>query len=337
MILVTGSSGIVGTRLVFDLLNKGENVRALKRPTTDLDFVLRVFEFYDPERGRSLFDRIQWVEGDVLDYQSMEEAMIGAHTVYHAAALVSYSPKDQSRLLAINGDGTANAVNAAVTAGVGRFCHISSVAALGSTANGAPVDEITPRKTTDRRSTYGASKFLAEREVWRAAAEESLSVVIVNPSIVLGPAKPDQSSGMLFSMLRKGIAFYPRGTTGIVDVRDVAWMAIELTERGVEGERFILNSENLSQRQLLNLAAEVFGNTKPRFQAGPSALELAWRSAALAARFSHSSPKITKETARSASRHNRYDTSKVRETLETGFIPVVDALRFYRPFLLGEE
>ncbi len=327
----------MGTRLVFDLLNKGENVRALKRPTGDTAFVRRVFEFYDPARGLSLFDRIGWVEGDVLDYHSLEEAMRGVHTVYHTAALVSYSPKDQSRLLSINGEGTANAVNAAVSADVDRFCHISSVAALGTTANGTPVDEVTPRKTTDRRSTYGASKFLAEREVWRAAAEENLSVVIVNPSIILGPARPNQSSGMLFSMLRKGIAFYPSGTTGIVDVRDVARMAIELTELGVEGERYILNSENLSQHQLLDFAAEVFENHKPRFATGPMALEIAWRAAAFAAKLSATSPKITKETARSASRHNRYDASKVRETLATGFIPVLDILRFYRPFLLGEK
>lgn len=332
MILVTGSTGIVGTRLTFDLLNKGEKVRAMKRPDSDTEFVRRVFRFYDAERGEELLDHIEWVDGDILDLDSLEEAMRGVHTVYHTAALVSYAGSDRQKLAIINGDGTANVVNQAVASDVERFCHVSSVAALGSTDDGSPIDESTPRNTMDARSFYGITKYIAEREVWRASAESALSMVIVNPSIILGPARSDQSSGMLFSTLRKGLAYYPPGCTGIVDVRDVSRMAIELAESDVRSERFLLNSENITYRKLLELSAEVFGHAKPKIRVGFGALEAAWVASGIVSAISGNRAKITRETARSATRNTRYNSEKVRETLNTGFITVEECLKYFAPF-----
>lgn len=331
MILVTGSTGIVGSRLVFDLLADGHKVRAMKRGSSDLEFVRKIFKFYDADKGDALFAAIEWVEGDLLDIQSLELAMEGVSQIYHAAALVSYAAKDAEKLLALNADGTANVVNCAVDAGVMKLCHISSVAALGKAKSGLPTNEKTTWKRSTNNSVYGLSKYLAEREVWRGTAE-GLPAVIVNPSIIIGPAKSDQSSGMLMDMLRKGIKYYPPGSAGYVDVRDVSRMSIALMKSSLENERYLLNSESIPYLDLLNSAAEVYNNPPPSIAVKPWMLEVAWRMAAVGATFTRTSPRITKETARSASQRVHYDSTKVQKALDTGFIPVHQSLAFFRSF-----
>lgn len=331
MILVTGSTGIVGSRLVFDLLKAGHKVRAMKRGSSDLEFVRKIFRYYDSEKGDALFSAIEWVEGDLLDIQSLESAVEGVSQIFHAAALVSYAAKDAEKLLALNSDGTANVVNCAIDAGVKKLCHISSVAALGKAKNGQPTNEKTTWKRSTNNSVYGLSKYLAEREVWRGTAE-GLPAVIVNPSIIIGPAKADQSSGMLMSMLRKGIRYFPPGSAGYVDVRDVSKMSIALMESEIENERYLLNSESIPFRTLLNNAAEVYKNQPPLVAVKPWMLEVAWRLAAVGAAFTRKTPRITKETARSASQTVDYDNRKIKEALGTDFIPVTQALAFFRNF-----
>ncbi len=330
MILVTGSTGIVGTRLMYDLLKRGDAVRGMRRAGSDLAFVRRVFKFYDPLDGERLFAKIEWTEGDVLDIDSLEGALNGVHEVYHAAALVSYSPSDRERLLSINKEGTANVVNVALEAGVSKICHLSSVAAIGKPEHG-PANEETVWRRSKQRSLYGLSKYLAEGEVWRGAAE-GLPCVIVNPSVILGPSKPDQSSGMLMALFRKGPAYYPIGTAGFVDVRDVSDICIQLMGSDVQGERFILNAAQLPFRQMLNEAAEVYGNRPPGFAVQPWMLELVWPMAALASLISGKPPRITRETARNASNDLAYDTSKIEKFRREKFITPIESMAYFKAF-----
>jgi len=330
MVLVTGSTGIVGTRLVFDLLKKGKRVRALKRSGSDTEFVHRVFRFYDPEHGGSLFGKIEWADADLPDVGALADALVDVEEVYHAAALVSYLPGDAERLMKINTAVTTDMVNLSADAGVKKFCHISSVAAVGQSLKGL-ADENTSRKKGTQRSVYGLSKYLAEREVWRGAAE-GMPCIIVNPSIILGPSKPDQSSGMIMDLFRKGSAFTPPGTAGYVDVRDVSGAAIELMESELYDERYILNSENVSFRDMLTWSAEVFGHRPPQYTLQPWMLELAWPVASLARFISGKGPKLTKETARNAARTLGYKNDKVKSATGREFIPVRESLHYLEGF-----
>ncbi len=331
MILVTGSTGIVGTRLVFDMLRKGKTVRAMRRDGSDLEFMRTVFRFYDPDQGDSLFEKLEWVQGDLTDIFSLEEAMKGVQTVYHAAALVSYAAGDAKKLIELNGEGTANVVNAALDAGINKFCHISSVAALGRPANGSPATEKNWWKKSTNGSVYGLSKYMAEREVWRGASE-GLPTVIVNPAIVLGPAKSDQSSGMLMALLRKGVPYFPKGSAGYVDVRDVSAMAIDLMDSEISNERFILCSETESFRNMLNMSAAIYGNKKPTFAIHPWMLSIVWRLAWFGLLISGAQPRITKETARSSSLESRYENEKIKAALGRDFIKTQVSLEYYSGF-----
>ncbi len=129
MNLVTGATGIVGLRIVYDLLKGNKKVRALKRASSDMAFAERVLRFYGAQDVD--LNNIDWFEGDLLDIFSLEKGLENVKTVYHCAALVSYNPKDEKKLFQMNEGGTKNLVNACLTSGVENICHISSVAALG--------------------------------------------------------------------------------------------------------------------------------------------------------------------------------------------------------------
>ncbi|MCZ4407958.1 NAD-dependent epimerase/dehydratase family protein [Cryomorphaceae bacterium 1068] len=326
MNLVTGATGIVGIRIVYDLLKRNEKVRALKRSSSDMAFAEKVLRFYGALDDD--LDNINWVEGDLLDIFSLETALEGVKTVYHCAALVSYNPKDEKTLFQMNEGGTKNLVNICLTLGVEKICHISSVAALGVEKEG-PTTEESHWQRDENRSVYGLTKFLAEREVWRAGAE-GLKVVAMNPSIILGPSKADQSSGMLMSMLRKGSKYYPSGGVGLVDVRDVSLACITAVQEAKFGERYLLNSENLSFQDLLIKAAQSFGNEEPKTKLPDFFLDMAWRFGLIARLFGIKS--ISKETAQSAQRHSNYGNSKAKNELDLAFIPVGKSLEWIKAF-----
>ena len=329
MNLVTGATGIVGIRLVYDLIKKGEKVRAVRRAGSDMDFVWKVLNFYGINENQ--FRAIAWVEADLSDIYSLDEALAGVETVYHAAALVSYQQKDASKLLRINSEGTANLVNACLSQGVKNLCHISSVSALGVEKNGL-TSEQTEWKRNQNRSVYGLSKYLAEQEVWRGGAE-GMNVAVMSPSVVLGPSKPDQSSGMLIELISKGVRYYPSGGIGVVDVRDVSDACLSTMDKGLFGEKFLLNAENLSYREFLRKAARTFEYPPPEKKLPDWTLELGWRVASLLRHMGSDKMKVTKETARSAKRKLAYDNSKAEKILGKNFITCEASLRHVKSFL----
>jgi nucleoside-diphosphate-sugar epimerase len=290
-----------------------------------------VFKFYDSARGENLFRKIEWVQADVLDIYQLERALEGVESIYHTAALVSYQKKDRKKLIETNVKGTANLVNLAIDSNITSFCHISSIAALGMPNESGIIDEESKWNRNRIKSNYALSKYLAEREVWRGCGE-GLNTVIVNPSIILGPAKADQSSGSLMHLLKKGISYYPEGQTGYVDVRDVSKLSLALVERKLFGERYVLNAENLSFQSILELAAGIFNNEIPKIKVGRMALEAARIADSAKSFLSGKAPKITSETIKSAMRKSSFSSEKIRSELDWEFIPVEESLKYYSTF-----
>src|SRR6266496_838675 len=116
VVFVTGASGLVGAHLVQALVQKGEHVKALYRKT--------IPQYKD-------VDKVNWIQGDILDISFLEEEIVNVKRVYHCAAIVSYNPKQKKSLLKTNIEGTANIVNACLNAGVEKLVYVSSVSALG--------------------------------------------------------------------------------------------------------------------------------------------------------------------------------------------------------------
>ena len=321
MIAVTGGTGMVGAHLLFELLKKGEKVRALKREHSSLKEVKRLFERKNGE-GRRMFSEIEWVEGDLLDLPSLERLFEDVDEVYHTAALVSFEGGDKNRLLENNIEGTANVVNLLLDKKGVKLCHVSSIAALGRMSDVHKlIDENTHFSTSLSPSVYSVSKYESEREVWRGI-EEGLDACIVNPSVILGPGNWEKGSAKLFKTVFDGLKFYTAGMNGFVGVDDLVEVMLRLMKEHVMGERFIVSAENVSYRQLFEWMAESLGVSPPRWKAGPILSGMAWRALQLRQHLTGKRSSITKETAKTAQQIYRYNHSKLKNKLDFTFTPI---------------
>ncbi len=310
-ILVTGSAGLLGTVLIKQLLANGKKIRAIYNKTalTGLDH-----------------DHLEQMQCDILDVVALEDAMQGISHVYHCAGLVSFAPRKRYQLFKINVEGTANVVNAALSAGVKKLVHVSSVAALGRIRENEPINENMQWTPSTSNSTYGHSKFLGEMEVWRGIAE-GLEAVIVNPTVILGAGNWNDGSTGIFKSVYNEFPWYADGTTGFADVRDVCRAMILLMESPVSSERFIISAENASYSDVFFQIADAFGKKRPSRKVTAFMAGLVWRIESIKSKFSGHDPLLTKETAATAMAKVNFDNSKLKKFLP-GFeyIPLKDTI-----------
>lgn len=325
MILLTGATGLVGSHLAFNLIHSGQKVRAIKRSCSNPNITKRIFNYYSKEADQ-LFNQIEWVEGDITDICSLQDAMQGIEKIYHCAALVSFQAGDKELLTKINVEGTANVVNAALEGNIQKLCYVSSVAALGKAKQNEPIDETTEWKDSAENSAYAISKYRAEREVMRGIAE-GLQAVIVNPSIIIGPGEWDKSSATLFRTVWKGLKYYSQGVNAYVDVRDVVNIMIELMESSTSNERFIVCAEHSSYQAFFDLVATYLQKPKPYIHATPLLGELAWRMEKMKSILTGTTPFITKETARTANQKVNYQNDKIKKALKYSFISIEQSIK----------
>ncbi|RYY86244.1 MAG: NAD-dependent epimerase/dehydratase family protein [Chitinophagaceae bacterium] len=303
MILVTGGTGFLGAYILKQLVERGLPVRALRR-SAKLPFFVE----------KEILEKVEWVEGDILDIVSLTDAMQGVDSIIHSAALVSFHSADRKRLLQINRDGTANVVNVALEQGVRRIAFISSVAAIGRTQAGGHVDETKKWSETKSNTQYAVSKHLAEMEVWRGFSE-GLEGVILNPSTILGFGDWHQSSSAIFRNAYRGFPWYTEGINGFVGVEDVARATVELLLSDITEERFIVNGDNWTFHKLLDTIADGFGKPRPTREATPFLGAVAWRLEALKAKLTGRKPLLTKESARVAHSRTSFDNSALLKAL----------------------
>ncbi len=323
MILLTGGTGLLGSHILLDLLLKGAAVRAIKRPASKTAMVRKVFSYYTPDPDE-LVSKIQWIDADLLDFGAIEDAMEGITEVYHAAAVVSFYPKDHQTMLKVNIEGTANMVNQAISNGVKKFCYVSSIATLGRAENNEVSTEDTYWVPSKKNSVYGISKYGAEREVWRGM-EEGLNAVIINPSVILGPGFWQENSG-LFRLVNEGLKYYTRGVNGYVDVRDVSKAMIGLMKGNHFGERYICSAANLSYEDLFTMMAKYLGKPAPSINVPPAMTSLAWRAEAVRAFLTGSRPEVTREMATTTAQVYTYSSEKLCKTLGFQFRPVEETI-----------
>jgi dihydroflavonol-4-reductase len=310
-VFVTGGSGLIGSYLIPALVAQGHHVRALYRG--------QVPAMVDA-------DQVEWVEGDILDVALLRKALQGVGYVFHSAGLVSYAPQDAELLQQVNVEGTANIVDACLeTEELIKLCHVSSIAAVGRSKGVAVLNENSKWSAGEKQSAYAESKHFGELEVWRGVAE-GLQAVIVNPSVVLGPADWNRSSTRLFKYVYQERAFYTGGSANFVDVRDVVEAMLRLTFSEISGERFILNAGQLTYKEFFEEAASCFGKKAPSFKVSPALAEVVWRLEHARAWLTGGRPLITKDTARVSAKSHLFDNQKVRKTVGMEFRPLTETI-----------
>jgi dihydroflavonol-4-reductase len=321
MNLVTGATGLLGTHLMMELLSRGERVRALVRPTSNRNAVEDVFRFcHNPH-----YSGIEWVEGDVLDIDSLEEAMQGCSHVFHCAAIVSYHPADRAEMYRVNTEGTANVINIALYLGYVKVGFVSSIAAIGKAKNNEHVDEESEWVENDMNTHYAITKQLSEMEFWRGL-HEGLEGVAFNCGFIIGPGSFERSSPSLFRKLNEGMRFYPPGGTGFIAVSDAAKCIAEITLGTTTHERFILVTENRSMKEVFQLVAKSLGVRVPALEAKPWLLQVARIADWLKEKTTGRKALVTRETVKNASLRFYYDTTKMQRATNLEATPVSEAI-----------
>ena len=303
--LVTGATGFLGSHVARQLVARGEAVRVLVRPSSQS----RAIEHLPVER----------VTGDLRDMASLYRAMEGAGRVYHVAADYRFGVRHPNEIYDSNVIGTRNLLQAASRAGVERFIYTSSVATIAVPRNGQLPNEETVAGLEEMIGAYKRSKFLAEKEVFRAAAD-GLPVVVVNPTTPVGPGdwKPTPTGRVIVDFLNGRMPGYVDTGLNIVPVEDAAAGHLLAAERGQVGQRYILGGRNMTLKEILNALSAISGRPAPRLRLPHAVALAAGHVDRLASFLLRREPQIALESVRMA-RHKMFvDASKAGR--ELGFV-----------------
>lgn len=261
--LVTGGLGFIGQYVVHELLQRGETVRIL--------------DLAKPEQP---IPGVAYIQGSITDGALVSTAMENVDWVFHLAANAGlWSPRKQD-FLSVNQIGTCAVMTAAEAAGVQRVVHTSTESILktdrkqnrkiqskrASMGKGL-IDESVRLTFDDMVGAYCQGKYLAEQEAF-AAAERGLPVVIVNPTIPIGPGdrRLTPPSRMILGFLNGDYPAFLNSSLNMVDARDVALGHILAAEKGRVGERYLLGNTNLRLQELLQILQTLTGRSMPQRQ-----------------------------------------------------------------------
>ncbi len=312
---VTGATGFVGSHVARVLAEQGADLRLLIRSGSD------------PRNIQTLnADR---VVGDLRDPLSIEKAMAGCDVVFHVAADYRLWVRDPQQMYLANVDGTRALLEAARKNRVQRVVYTSSVATMGFTSNGRPVDEDFPVSLDNMIGHYKRSKFMAE-EVALEAGRGGMDVVVVNPTTPVGEQdiKPTPTGRIVVDFLKKKFPAYVDTGLNLVDVTECARGHVAALEKGRTGERYILGGQNLTLKQILDKLAAITGLPSPKVKL-PYAVALAAGviDEVVTGRILGREPRATIDAVRMGRKKMFVSCAKAERELGWKMVAVDDALR----------
>ncbi|MCJ7769645.1 MAG: SDR family oxidoreductase [Dehalococcoidales bacterium] len=250
MVIVTGATRHIGNVLVRQLLVRGEWVRTVIPPAEDIT----------PLKGL----KVEIVEGNVCNINSLTQAFKGSDIVYHLAGIISILPGRDKLLDRVNVAGTRNVIKAYMETGVKRLVYTSSIHAIAEPPHGTIIDETLPCNPDRVPKGYGRSKARATLAVLDGV-EQGLNAVIIHPTGVIGPYdyRISEMGQLIIDFVNDKLKAYIDGTYDFVDVRDVAGGIILAGEKGQSVERYILSGEQISVHQLMLMLQEISGVKAP--------------------------------------------------------------------------
>lgn len=312
---MTGATGFVGSHVARVLAEQGAELRLLVRSGSNLKNI----EGLKAER----------VVGDLREPASLETAMSGCEVVFHVAADYRLWVRDPQQMYLANVEGTHALLDAARKSGVRRVVYTSSVATMGFTSNGHLADENSPVSLDNMIGPYKRSKFMAE-EVAISAGRSGMDVVVVNPTTPVGEQdiKPTPTGRIVVDFLKKKFPAYVDTGLNLVDVDVCARGHVAALEKGRSGERYILGSENLTLKQILDKLGAITGLPSPKVEV-PYAVALAAGAVdeIVTGRILGREPRATIEAVRMSRKKMFVSSSKAEQELGWKTVPVDDALR----------
>ena len=311
---MTGCNGFIGSHLVKVLLAEGYRVRGLVRSSSDLTNL------------EGLQDEVQLVRGDLRSPRSLEEAVRDVEAVFHVAALYRFWARDEGVFHKVNVEGTKNLLQAAREAGVRRVVFTGTASLLARSEDGRSL----PPSDESLEVPYKRTKYLAEQEVLRFAAEEGPEAVVASPTVPVGSGDlgPTPTGRMILEFLRGNMAGFFDMKFNVIAVEDVAWGHLAALEKGESGERYVLGNRNTSLEEVLRLLSRITGQPPPRFRIplslalGAARISEFWEGTLLRRR-----PTIPLAAVRSAALDERVDPVRSVERLSLPQTPLVRGLK----------
>jgi dihydroflavonol-4-reductase len=194
---------------------------------------------------------------DLLDPTAFAGQLDGVETVIHNAAVVSFKKSDREKIIDSNINSTRELLKLSAEKGVKNFIFISSISAVQTAPPRVSDESMYPDLEYKKRiDAYGYSKMMGEIEALKY--REQMQVLILNPSVILGPGSTQIARVIPWLRHLPIIPMLPT-INSFVDVRDVANAVLHVMERGVSGERYIITSENINMVDFLQLAVDVMG------------------------------------------------------------------------------
>ncbi|MHB8323264.1 MAG: NAD-dependent epimerase/dehydratase family protein [Candidatus Dormibacteria bacterium] len=309
--LIIGGTGFIGGAILGSLVRSAQTVKAVVRSR--------------PGAAAVTAAGAVPVEADLLEPSSLREAMAGCALVYHAGGLNSMCPREPGRLFEVNVQGSANVITAAAAAGVRRVVYTSSAATLGE-RRGTVAHEDSPHRGWFL-SQYERSKYLAELRVLELGAELGVEVVCVNPSSVQGPGRTRGTARWLIRYADGRLGWMVATRVSLLAVGDCTTAHRLAAERGVPGQRYLLNGGTLRIQELIELVVAVTGRRhRVRYLPGPAALGGATL-AEFAYRLVGHRPPVCREMVRTLLHGHLYDGGPAARALGFSYTPMADFVR----------
>ncbi len=317
---VTGSTGLLGSNLVRQLLEQGHSVVALAR---------------SPEKARKQLGaspQLAVVKGDLEDIAAFAPHMAGCDVLFHTAAYFreSFGRGDHwSMLERLNVRGTIDMLNAAERLGLKKVIYVSSSGVIGAPVSGTVSDESAPVNAAAATNLYFKSKVVAEEAVALWQKTHSLPVVLILPTWIHGPgdAAPTAAGQIVRDFLGGKLPAVPPGGSPVVDARDAAAAMIAAVERGRSGERYIINNRLASLAELTQLLERVSGVAAPKVHLPYlAAIMVAWVSERIASLTGKESS-VTVNGIRTLQYNFELSSAKAVRELGVSFRPFDETLR----------
>lgn len=312
-ILITGGTGLVGSYVVRKLVSKGyTQITALHRKTSTFDLL-----------GQEIQPQVNFVEQDLTDPHSLSSILNDVDIIIHCAGMISFWPQEYKQMYEINHLATERLVQAAANQGVRRFIHLSSVEALGRQEHNGLITEESIFQGDKSLSQYASSKHQGELAV-KAAEIES---VILYPGLILGGGFWTAGPLQIFRDIYKGLKFYPKGSIGIVDVRDVVELIVQMLHPvSFANERYIVVAENIDHLSLFTNIANSLGISPPYIALNDLLGRMAITVEAVKAKFTKSKPLINREMYEIASLDLCYSNKKILEATNFQFRKIEETI-----------
>lgn len=323
MVLVTGANGLLGSYVVYELLNKNYKVRVMVRPESNLTALNGL--------------PVEYFKGQLTVQKDVEKAVAGCSHVIHAAALAVHKPTRLEAFRGINIDSTRFIAEACKKTGVERLVYVSTANCFKNGSKSNPGNEKGLFPGWMKKSGYAYSKYLAQQLVLDEVKAGKLDAVVVNPTFIIGKdVKPE--GGKIFNyILNRKIAFHPTGGKNFVDAGAVACGVVSAMEKGRRGESYLLAGENMSYRQFYKIVTGYTGQKTILLPVPCFLLKLIGRAGDFSEIILKRPVEITYVNARMLCLGNYYTPAKALKELNFPVVPVEESIGKTLNWFIGQQ